>query len=55
MLCSARIGKDYIMAANNCQNTIIVGDLNQHLVMRVFTELTVVHGLFNHVDFARRE
>ena len=36
---------DDIMAAHNCQNVVIVGDLNQHLVMRAFTEL------HNHVDF----
>ena len=43
---------DTIMATHDCQNTVIVGDLNQHLVDRAFTELTVVHGLTNHVTFA---
>ena len=28
---------DDIMAAHNCQNVVIVGDLNQHLVMMAFT------------------
>lgn len=39
---------DDIMAAYNCQNAIIVGDLNQYLVIGDFTELTVVQGMFNH-------
>ncbi|MPC23015.1 hypothetical protein E2C01_016050 [Portunus trituberculatus] len=30
---------------------MIVGDLNHNIVLRVFTELTVVQGLHNHVDF----
>ncbi|MPC30742.1 hypothetical protein E2C01_024013 [Portunus trituberculatus] len=42
---------DGIMAAHNCQNVAIVGDLNQHLVIRAFTELVVVQGLRNHVNF----
>ncbi|MPC34241.1 hypothetical protein E2C01_027625 [Portunus trituberculatus] len=42
---------DGIMAAHNCQNIAIVGNLNQHLIMRSFTELIVVQGLRNHVDF----
>lgn len=42
---------DDIMATHHCQNVVVVGDLNQHLVMRAFTELTVVQGLHNHVDF----
>ncbi|XP_045103060.1 uncharacterized protein LOC123499311 [Portunus trituberculatus] len=42
---------DDIMAAHNCQHVVIVGDLNQHLVMRAFTDLTVVQGLHNHVNF----
>ena len=42
---------DDILAAHNCQNVIILRDLNQHLVMRTFTELTVMQGLQNHVDF----
>ena len=42
---------DNIMATQNCQNCIIVGDLNQHLIQRAFTELTVVQGLANHVSF----
>ena len=46
---------DGIMTAHNCQNTVIVGDLNQHLVMRAFTELTVVHDLHNHVTFPTHE
>ena len=42
---------DAIMATHGCQNTVIVGDLNQHIVHRDFTKLTVVHGLINHVNF----
>ena len=42
---------DNLLASHDCQNTVIVGDLNQHLVNRAFTELTVVHGLTNHVTF----
>ena len=42
---------DHIVASHDCQNTLIVGDLNQHLVYRAFTELTVVHALHNHVNF----
>ncbi len=42
---------DEIMETNNCHNVAIVGDLNQHLVTRAFTELTVVQGLTNHVTF----
>ena len=38
---------DTIMATHNCQNTVVVGDLNHHLVHRAFMELTVVHGLIN--------
>ena len=43
---------DTILSTHNCQNTIIMCDLNQHLVHRAFTELTVVHGLSNHINFA---
>ena len=46
---------DRIMITHNCQNVLIVGDLNQHLVERAFTELTVVHGLHNHVNFPTHE
>ena len=42
---------DNIMAAHNCQNVVIVGDLNHNIVNGTFTELTVVQGLHNHVDF----
>lgn len=42
---------DSVMAAHNSQSTLIVGDVNQHMVMRAFTELTVAQGLFSHVDF----
>lgn len=42
---------DIIMEIHNCQNIMIVGDLNQHLVQAAFDELTVVHGLNNYVDF----
>ena len=43
---------DALMDSHRCQNTVIVGDLNHNLVNRAFTELTVVHGLTNHVNFA---
>ena len=43
---------DSIMAAHACQNIAVVGDMNQHLVSRAFTELTVIHGLTNHVTFS---
>ena len=39
------------MMTHDCQNPVTVGDLNQHLIHRAFTELTVVHGLTNHVTF----
>lgn len=43
---------DTISAAQESQHTMIVGDLNQHLVDTAFKELTGIHGLTNHVDFA---
>ena len=43
---------DALLHTHGCQHTIIIGDLNQHLVHRAYTELTVVHGLTNHVHFA---
>ena len=42
---------DTIMATHDCQNTVILGDMNQHLVNRAYVELKVVHGLTNHVTF----
>ena len=42
---------DAIMEAHNCQNVLIVGDLNQHLVQRAFDDMMAVHGLSNYVDF----
>ena len=42
---------DAIMATHDCQSTTIVGGLRQHIVHRDFTELTVVHGFTNHVNF----
>ncbi|KAK8381862.1 hypothetical protein O3P69_015105 [Scylla paramamosain] len=42
---------DTIMATHLCQNVIIVGNLNQHLVSRAFTELTAVHGLTDQINF----
>ena len=35
---------DDIMASHNCENVVVVGDLNQHQVVRAFTELTVIQG-----------
>ncbi len=43
---------DTLMTTHRCQHTVVLGDLNQHLVNRAFTELAVVHGLTNHVHFA---
>ena len=40
---------DEIMASHNC--LVVVDDLNQHQVARAFTELTVVQGLQNHINF----
>ena len=42
---------DDIMVSHNCQNVVVVDDLNQHQVVRAPTELTVVQGLQNHVNF----
>ena len=46
---------DAIMETHNCQNVIIVGDLNQHLVQRAFNDMMAVHGLTNHVNFPTHE
>ena len=46
---------DAIMEAHNCQNVLIVGDLNQHLVQRSFDDMMAVHGLSNYVDFPTHE
>ena len=43
---------DEIMETHNCQNVLIVGDLNQHLVQQAFDELSVVQGLTNYVNFS---
>ena len=43
---------DAIMAIHDCQNAVIVGDLSQHIVRKDFTELTVIHGLTNYVNFS---
>ena len=42
---------DTIMDTHNCQNTVVVCDLNHHQVHRTFTGLTMTHGLTNHVNF----
>ena len=42
---------DAIMEAHNCQNVLIVGDLNPPLVQRAFNDMMAVHGLTNYVDF----
>ena len=42
---------DTIMATHDCQHTVILGDLNQHLVNQAYVELKSVHGLTNHVTF----
>ena len=46
---------DDIMVTHNCQNVRIVGDLNQHLVMRAIIEIIVVQGFHNHVDFPTQQ
>ena len=42
---------DRLLLQFSCKNTIIVGDLNQHLVASTFDELLDIYGLVNHVDF----
>ena len=42
---------DSILTANNCQHTLIVGDLNYHLVQTAYDDLLDVHNLVDHVDF----
>ena len=42
---------DRIMQQYSCDNFILVGDLNQHLVARSFDDLLNIHGLTNHVNF----
>ena len=39
------------MDTPNSQNTVVMGDLNHHLVHRAFMELALVHGLTNHIHF----
>ena len=42
---------DAMMVANQCDNIMIIGDLNQNTVREAFMTLTVVHDLHNHVTF----
>lgn len=42
---------DQLLQQHSCSHILIVGDLNQHLVARVFDDLLTVHGLTNHVTF----
>ena len=42
---------DSLLYENSCKHLIIVGDMNQNLVMRSFEELLTIFGLTNHVDF----
>lgn len=42
---------DSLLYEYSCKHLIIVGDMNQNLVMRSFEELLTVFGLTNHVDF----
>ncbi|KAG0724157.1 hypothetical protein GWK47_041233 [Chionoecetes opilio] len=42
---------DRLLQQYSCNHTVIVGDLNQHLVARAFEELLTVYGLTNHVTF----
>ena len=46
-----QIHLDNLLQQYSCNHTIIVGDLNQHLVARTFEELLTVYGLKNHVTF----
>ena len=46
---------DTIMESHNCQNVIIVGDLNPPLVQRAFNDMMAVQGLTNHVNFPTHE
>lgn len=43
---------DPILTRHNCQHTLIVGDLNHHLVQTAYNDLLDVHGLVNHVDLS---
>ena len=42
---------DGLLQQFSCNNTLIVGDLNQHLVAKSFNELLTVYSLTNHVTF----
>ncbi|KAK3848864.1 hypothetical protein Pcinc_044363, partial [Petrolisthes cinctipes] len=42
---------DRLLQQFSCNYTIIVGDINQHLVARSFEELLTVYSLTNHVKF----
>lgn len=42
---------DALMQQHSCKRTIILGDMNQHLVARTYDELLSDYGLTNHVDF----
>ena len=42
---------DQLLTRHSCQNIMIIGDLNQHLVQPAFDELLMVQGLQNHVTF----
>ena len=42
---------DSMLTASQCENVILIGDLNQHLVRNAFNTLLVVHNLENFVAF----
>ncbi len=42
---------DNVMMANQCENVVIIGDLNQNIVRDAFNTLLVVHDLKNYVTF----
>ena len=42
---------DELMVRHSCEHLLIVGDMNQNLVIRPFEDLLAVFGLMNHVDF----
>ena len=45
------VNLDSIMTSSQCENVIIIGNLNQHIVRDAFSTLLVVHDLHNYVTF----
>ena len=42
---------DNLLYEHSCKHLVVVGDMNQHLVMRSFEDLLTTYGLTNHVNF----